>query len=145
MTPPPPTVSLTLTSDLTQLEALLAWFNQYRPARLPIEEWLKLELALAEGFTNAVRHAHRDRPTDTPIRIDLFLGETQIELRIWDQGDPFDLVAKLQTLPTQIPLDAEGGRGLRLLATITDELAYQRVAGGGNCLILRKLLKPIPQ
>ncbi|MFN3679320.1 MAG: ATP-binding protein [Thermosynechococcus sp.] len=145
MTPPFTTVSLTLTSDLTQLEALLAWFNQYRPTTLPIEEWLKLELALAEGFTNAVRHAHRDRPTDTPIRIDLSLGETQIELRIWDQGDPFDLMAKLQTLPAQIPLDAEGGRGLRLLATITDELAYQRVGNRGNCLILRKLLKPTPQ
>ncbi len=145
MTPPFTTVSLTLTSDLTQLEALLAWFNQYRLTTLPIEEWLKLELALAEGFTNAVRHAHRDRPPETPIRIDLSLGATAIELRIWDQGDPFDLMAKLQTLPTQIPLEAEGGRGLRLLATITDELDYQRVEDGGNCLILRKILKTTPQ
>ncbi len=145
MTPPFTTVSLTLTSDLTQLEALLTWFNQYRPPTLPIEEWLKLELALAEGFTNAVRHAHRDRPTDTPIRIDLSLGATEIELRIWDQGDPFDLMAKLQTLPAQIALDAEGGRGLRLLATITDELDYQRVGNTGNCLILRKTVKPTPQ
>lgn len=108
MTPPFTTVSLTLTSDLTQLEALLAWFNQYRPTTLPIEEWLKLELALAEGFTNAVRHAHRDRASDTPIRIDLSLADTVIELRIWDQGDPFDLMAKLATLPSQIALDAEG-------------------------------------
>ncbi|AHB89582.1 anti-sigma B factor RsbW [Thermosynechococcus sp. NK55a] len=145
MTFPRVTVSLTLPSDLTQLEALLAWFNQYRPPTLPLEEWLKLELALAEGFTNAVRHAHRDRPPETPIRIDLCIAETHIELRIWDRGDPFDLGAKLQTLPPQISTDAEGGRGLRLLATIMDELAYQAIEEGGNCLILRKTVKPTPQ
>ncbi|URR34910.1 ATP-binding protein [Thermosynechococcus sp. HN-54] len=145
MTPPFTTVSLTLPSDLTQLEALLAWFNQYRPTTLPLEEWLKLELALAEGFTNAVRHAHRNRASNTPIRIDLSLADTVIELRIWDQGDPFDLMAKLKTLPSQIALDAEGGRGLRLLATIMDELDYQRIDTGGNCLILRKTVKSKPQ
>ncbi|BAY51593.1 sigma-B activity negative regulator RsbW [Thermostichus vulcanus NIES-2134] len=145
MTSPPVTVSLTLPSDLTQLEALLAWFNQYRPPTLPLEEWLKLELALAEGFTNAVRHAHRDRPPETPIRIDLEIAETHIELRIWDRGAPFDLLAKLQTLPPQISPEAEGGRGLRLLATLLDELAYTPLGEGGNCLTLRKTLKTSPQ
>ncbi len=141
----PTTVSLTLGSDLNQLEVLLEWFNRYRPPLFPLEEWLKLELALAEGFTNAVRHAHRDRPKETPIRVELSLAETMIELKIWDQGSGFDLLAHLQHLPPQIAVDAEGGRGLRLLATIVDELNYTPVDSGGNCLVLRKnILPPTP-
>ncbi|XFA73949.1 ATP-binding protein [Thermosynechococcaceae cyanobacterium Okahandja] len=135
-------VSLTLGSDLNQLEVLLEWFNRYRPPLLPLEEWLKLELALAEGFTNAVRHAHRDRPKETPIRVELSLAETMIELKIWDQGPGFDLLSHLRRLPAQIAVDAEGGRGLRLLATIVDELSYTPVDAGGNCLVLRKSVPP---
>ncbi|WP_448524684.1 ATP-binding protein [Parathermosynechococcus lividus] len=131
-------VSLTLSSDLNELEALLEWFNRYQPPLFPLEEWLKLELALAEGFTNAVRHAHRDRPKETPIRVELSLTQTMIELRIWDQGQGFDLITHLQQLPAQIAADAEGGRGLRLLATIVDELSYRPSETGGNCLTLRK-------
>lgn len=131
-------VSLTLNSDLNELGTLLEWFNRHRPPRFPLEEWLKLELALAEGFTNAVRHAHRDYPKETPIRVELSVGQTMIELKIWDRGQGFDLMAHLQRLPTQIATDAEGGRGLRLLATIVDELSYDPSEKGGNCLVLRK-------
>ncbi|MEL7510463.1 MAG: ATP-binding protein, partial [Cyanobacteria bacterium J06554_1] len=76
--------------DLTQVQQ---WFDVFCSAsQLP---WLEavfdqVNLALAEGFTNAVRHAHSHLPTDTPIEIDLLLWQEKLEVQIWDMGEPFD-------------------------------------------------------
>lgn len=132
--------SLELISDVAQVDQLLAWFNPLCPGAIPTQEWLGLQLALVEAFTNAVRHAHRDRPKETPIQIELFIDEQNLELRLWDWGHPFDLESRIRKLPQTIAEDSEGGRGLKLLASIADELHYQRMPDERNCLILRKTL-----
>ncbi|MEG4108143.1 ATP-binding protein [Microcoleus sp. S13_C5] len=65
---------------------------------LPIpEEVLQLcKLALVEGFTNAVHHAHKNLSLETPIDFAIAVFRDRLELQIWDWGKPFDIKAKLQ-------------------------------------------------
>jgi serine/threonine-protein kinase RsbW len=132
-------ISLQVTSDLESLEAVLLWFDQLRHPGIAEVIWLQCRIALAEGFTNAVRHAHRQQPRDTPIDLQADRFDDRLEMRIWDRGVAFDLLAYIAALPHQIRLDAEGGRGLRLLQDIADRLSYGRDCER-NCLTIVKWL-----
>ncbi len=131
--------SLTVASNLSELEQVLEWFAQARPAGVPEISWLQLELALAEAFTNAVRHAHQLLPNQPAIVLEFCSTPDYLELKVWDHGPEFDLEGCLQNLPEIIAPDQDGGRGLKLLQNIADQLQYQRL-GQQNCLILRKNL-----
>ena len=136
--------SLQVTSDLNALETVLAWLEQFNHPDLTQEAWWQYQVVVAEGFTNAARHAHRDLPVATPIILEVQLYAQAIEIRIWDQGAPFDLLGKLADLlhqqPLLNPLEQESGRGLLFLHRLTDELSYCPVNPRGNCLVLRKHL-----
>jgi serine/threonine-protein kinase RsbW len=125
-------------SDLGALAQVLSWFDQFSRFPIPHLAWLECQLMLAEGFTNAVRHAHRDRPGDLPIDIEVTVRADALELRVWDFGDEFDLQQKLDALPSDQDPYAEGGRGLRLLQRMADILRYTRMADQRNCLLVVK-------
>lgn len=130
-------------TDLNAVNEVLEWFNQLTEDLNPPEVRWKGQIALVEGFTNAVRHAHRELPTSTPIDLEFTIFERQMELRIWDRGDPFDLPAKLEEMLRNCPEDPlarEAGRGLILIQKVTDELHYERTLDGQNCLTVRKYL-----
>ena len=57
------------TTDPKALKDVLAWFDGFHALPIPQGDWLQCQLALIEGFTNAVRHAHKDLPHATPIAI----------------------------------------------------------------------------
>lgn len=127
----------------TELEALtevLNWFEQVTQSfLLPKCRW-QCKLALAEGFTNAVRHAHHNLSLTTPINLEVNRFPHYLEIRIYDWGQPFDLLAKLRSLREGESnyLEREGARGLLFMQELTDDIQYQRLSQGGNCLILRK-------
>jgi serine/threonine-protein kinase RsbW len=102
------------------------------------------QLCVAEGFTNAVRHAHRGKPPDWPIDLEVVMQCDQIEIWIWDRGEPFDLEARLLELPDVLNTDAEGGRGLKLMKMIADVLTYTRSDNGTNCLYIAKRYTNLP-
>ena len=129
---------LHVNTDLQQLEQVLDWFNQIDPIPMASVDWLQCQMALAEGFTNAVRHAHHGLPQETPIEIELAVDVNRIEIRIWDMGPPFDLSQQLASLPAQPQQMATEGRGLHLINRITDQLSYLRVDGHRNCLLMVK-------
>jgi serine/threonine-protein kinase RsbW len=57
-----------------------------------------------EGFTNAVRHAHKNLPRETPIELEITVFNERLEIKIWDSGKPFDFKAKLkEELPEKSP------------------------------------------
>lgn len=128
---------LHVNTDLTALTQVLAWFDQFNHSPIPSETWLQCQLGLAEGFTNAVRHAHQGQ-ADLPIELEVMLFLDRIEIRIWDQGSPFDLHHKLAALANNFDPSAEGGRGLKLMQRIADTLNYTRTADDRNCLLLIK-------
>lgn len=138
---------LTVKSDITVLEQVLKWFDELyfnnksklswlaRPSerQYPLDDEIKL--ALDEGFTNAVRHAHSKLPPETPIEIELTIWNDRLEIRIWDRGEPFDPNTveepELGTLQ-------EGGFGWHLIRRLTDRFSYERDEEGRNCLLLVK-------
>ena len=110
---------------------------------------MQCNLVLVEVFTNVVSYAHAAMPEDTPIDIDLMIHSSQrfLELRIWDQGQPFDLEAEIDRLTgtaqethqsdnvEDIPT---GGRGLIIAKTIADDLHYEVAPDGRNCFVMTK-------
>ncbi len=133
---------LQVETDLHAVTQVLKWFENFTKPILPQTSQSQCQLAFVEGFTNAVRHAHEHLPQTTPIELELNVFPDCLEMRILDQGKPFDLQAKLQeALDNQKnsdPLDREGGRGLIFMHQLTDELAYLRLEDDRNCLLMRK-------
>nr|WP_071592052.1 ATP-binding protein [Baaleninema simplex] len=137
--------SLRVPTDLNALVRVLEWFDRLESPAVPQRIWLQCKTALAEGFTNAVRHAHRDRgDDDLPIEVEFEQTPTYLELRILDSGPPFDLEGKLNNLPTSSDLHATGGRGLKLMQCIADRLSYKRLDDKRNCLSILKYYESEP-
>lgn len=129
---------LQVNTDLEALAPVLEWFDQFNNSPIPPQVWMQCQLALAEGFTNAVRHAHATQPRNTLIDLEVQIFDDRVELRIWDYGAPFDLQARLDRMPAALDTEAEGGRGLRLMERIADHLSYTRNLDGRNCLLIVK-------
>ncbi|KOR34010.1 anti-sigma regulatory factor [Planktothricoides sp. SR001] len=127
-------------TDLNQLENVLEWFEQFNALPVTNEFWWQCQTALAEGFTNAVRHAHHNLPRTTPIDIEVTVLSNWFEMRIWDYGQPFDLQSKLKSISQEKynPLERTSGRGILFMDRLTDELDYSRTPDSRNCLLLRK-------
>lgn len=134
----PQTTQLQVTSSLDSLAKVLSWFDQLYQSFIPKSVWLRCQLALAEGFTNAVRHAHRGRSSDLVIDLEVTILEQQVEIRIWDYGSPFDLMKQIRDISTDIDHHSGGGRGLKLMRDIADYLSYEHGEDGRNCLSIIK-------
>ena len=131
---------LQVLTDLNALEEILRWFETISFARLPKDLLDKCKIVLTEAFTNVVRHAHQKLAKTTPIDMEVMISDDQIEMRIWDWGEPFDLEKTLhhvRQLHTD-PLALEGQRGLLFMSQLTDELYYTRTEDERNCLIMKK-------
>lgn len=129
---------LKVQSDLKLLNQVQQWFKHFCLQHLSQLCWTetqlyRVNLALAEGFTNAVRHAHQTLPRETPIDIDLALWSDRLEIRIWDRGKPFDPDAIEEPKPGTLQ---EGGYGWFLLRRLVDRVVYERAADGRNCLLI---------
>jgi serine/threonine-protein kinase RsbW len=129
---------LTVKSELRLLNQVQEWFEQFCLQHLSQLGWSKtqldrLNLALAEGFTNAVRHAHHALPPETTI--DVYLWVDRLEIRIWDYGKPFNPDAIAEPEPGSLIV---GGYGWFLLRRLADRVVYERVRDGRNCLLIVK-------
>jgi serine/threonine-protein kinase RsbW len=130
--------SLQVNTDLDALAQVLEWFDQFNRPPIPSQIWVQCQLAVAEGFTNAVRHAHWNQPMELVIDLESQVFDDRIEIRIWDRGGPFDLNKMLESMPEDLNSEAEGGRGLRLMDRIADQLSYTRGEDTRNCLLIVK-------
>ncbi|NEP13475.1 MAG: ATP-binding protein [Symploca sp. SIO2C1] len=125
-------------SDLKALDQILSWFDQLSQPYIPRKVCLQCQLALAEGFTNAVRHAHKDLSGDLSVDIEVTIAPQCLELRIWDWGPPFDLEGRIRQLERRVDRESPGGRGLLILQKISDRLSYTRTDDNRNCLLVAK-------
>ena len=128
-------LNLRLKTDLDALPEVLDRFEKLALPRLPGQFYGECQLALAESFTNVVRHAHRNLPRTTPIDLEIDLFSRGLEMRIWDCGQPFDWDGQLQ-LKLQGDEDpfAIGGRGLFLIHQVMDEHRYIPADNGEETL-----------
>ncbi|MEG5019081.1 MULTISPECIES: ATP-binding protein [unclassified Microcoleus] len=105
-------ISLQVNTDVNALTQVLLWFEQLKDISLPNEVWWKIQLGLAEGFTNAVRHAHKNLPVETPVQLEITVFNGRLELKVWDCGPCFDFDAKLKEI---LAADRKGGLDLEVL------------------------------
>ncbi|MEG3941826.1 ATP-binding protein [Microcoleus sp. S36b_A3] len=92
-------ISLQLKSDIKGVTQVLWWIEQFFLENLqtiPEAVLQQCKLAAIEGFTNAVRHAHKTLPSETPIELAIAVFADRLEIKIWDWGQLFDLKAKLK-------------------------------------------------
>jgi len=88
--------SLQLNTDIKAVAQVLSWLEQLDPLPIPEAVLHQCKLAVVEGFTNAVRHAHKNLPIETPIELEITVFNERLEIKIWDGGKPFDFQAKLK-------------------------------------------------
>ncbi len=139
--------TLVVPSRREALTCVLHWAECFRGKPLtnifavdPIsnEVWLRYKVALAEGFTNVVRHAHKTLPPETPVELQIQVEQRSLILRVWDSGPPFDFKKKLNNFLTQPrpKAPAAGGYGLVIMHRAADVLEYERGKDNRNCLTL---------
>jgi serine/threonine-protein kinase RsbW len=131
---------LKVETELNSLTLVLQWFELNISPLLPEQfEW-QCKIALVEGFTNTVLHAHKDLPPTTTIDLEVNIFQQYLEIKIWNWGKPFNLQAKLKALVQQKEnlLEKEKGWGLQFMERLTDELQYIRTSDRRNCLVMRK-------
>ncbi len=139
-------VNFSVRSHLNTLDKVIDYFGEIDRSSIPKKDWLQCQLALVEGFTNAVRHAHKNISNDIEIPISITLFEDCLEIRIWDWGPPFDLHAYIKSISNRQPNNwSEGGRGILILHKIADRLDYLRDENNRNCLSIVKYFSPIHQ
>jgi anti-sigma regulatory factor (Ser/Thr protein kinase) len=99
------------------------------------EESIEVTLAVDEALANIIRHAYKNC-YDRKIEFECLMDEEQMEFTMLDQGEPPD--------PEKIcgkPLDefALSGRGTHLIKAIMDEMSYQKVSGGNQLRLVKRL------
>ena len=88
--------SFQLNTDIKAVAQVLSWLEELDPLPIPEAVLHQCKLAVVEGFTNAVRHAHKNLPRETPIELEITVFNERLEIKIWDRGKPFDFQRKLQ-------------------------------------------------
>jgi cellulose synthase (UDP-forming) len=134
---------LTVNSTSQSLSQVLSWFEKLQQPSIPHRVWLECQTALAEGLDNAIYHAHKDLPRDTPIEIEVIIFTQSLTIRIWDRGTAFDLEEYLLRQPPEVDAMTERGRGIRIMQQIADRLNYTRMPDNRNCLSLIKSYSPL--
>jgi serine/threonine-protein kinase RsbW len=148
----PLTSCLKVTSDLDLISTVAEWFEQFNQPPVPPRLWQEGQIALIEGFTNAVRHAHQHLSPTTPVEIDAKISSETLQISIWDQGDAYDIefafaqISQLIHEPNFDPLEREAQWGSIMLLKLRDEyrwqILYQR-QNERNCLHIAKTLSSI--
>jgi serine/threonine-protein kinase RsbW len=139
--------SLQVDTTLDAMPQVLAWFEQFHQLARTPDLWMQAKVALVEGFTNAVRHAHENLPPHTPIDLDVKIFPHRLEIAIWDQGPAFDLEALFECVGREHhdPLARDAHWGGVLLKKLRDQhgwyicyLCPAYVQGDRNCLLIQK-------
>ncbi|MBD2666011.1 sigma-B activity negative regulator [Richelia sinica FACHB-800] len=141
---------LQIASDLDAMAAVVDWFDQFNNGQIPYQVWVEAQTALLEGFTNVVRHAHRHLSPETLVDLEVQISPEYFQIRIWDQGEIFDLEAALDQFNQETsnltfnPLDHELQWGCIFLLKLRKDygwiISYTRELDTRNCLLLHKKL-----
>ena len=132
-------IYLKVNTDLTASPQVLFWFEQMNQPPIPDKKiWWECQTLMIEGFTNIVEHAHRNLPIETPIEIEAVRLDECIQIRIWSQGEPFDLEQQLQQTSEFEENERERGRGLKIMSAIADKFSYEPTVDNRYCLFISK-------
>ena len=94
-----------------------------------------LNLVLTEAMVNAIEHCPSSK-NGHPIRVCIYIEGKELHILVYDQGQGFDLEAV--PAPDFNALN-ERGRGIYLIRSLMDKVAYRRTECG-NVLEMHKKL-----
>lgn len=116
---------------LDRLESLL--FTEGAPTELVKE----VRIIAEEGISNIIYHAY-EGSDEHKIEVTLAIDSSEIRLELRDNGKPFD-PTEMPEPDSSLPIEeqTEGGLGIHLMKTLSDELSYVR-EGDHNILMLRR-------
>lgn len=139
MPPKPSPWTLTIPSDLTLLPLARSFVEAVcQVAGCDDRTTHAIVMATDEATNNIIRHAHQQQP-DATLQIQCFLCPEGIEIRLLDEGEPFDLAAVPALDPSEPRI---GGRGVFLMRALMDELSCQPRPPRGNTLRMLKRCSP---
>ncbi len=117
------------------LELLESFAEQHD---LPQEAVFSMHLAIDELFTNIVSYGFSDDKTHT-IEIDVSYGEDALQVRMSDDGIPFDPLNEAPEPDLDASLEERrvGGVGVHFVKNLMDDVSYV-YENGRNCLCLIK-------
>lgn len=101
----------------------------------------RLRLALAEAYSNVVRHAHRDQP-NLPILFRLEVKDRDVALEIWDRGNGYNITNYIEPNPED---KQESGYGWLIMQRLMDRVEYRLQVNGLNCLKLETSLPKLEE
>jgi serine/threonine-protein kinase RsbW len=126
---------LTIPSDLRLLGLVRAFIEGIcQVAGCDAKAADAIVMATDEAVNNIMRHAHSGHP-EANILIQCYLHPNSIEIRLLDEGAPFDLSAVPHLDPAELRV---GGRGVFLMRALMDELTCQPRGERGNTLRMVK-------
>ena len=96
-----------------------------------------LNVALGECLENIIQHAYQDSDRHA-IEVHCAVSDSEIELRVSDDGRPFDLT-QFPMLDTTVPGSDRvfTGQGIHLIRKLMDAITYER-RDARNILTMRK-------
>jgi anti-sigma regulatory factor (Ser/Thr protein kinase) len=93
-----------------------------------------LQLATHEALQNIIRHAHHNC-CHTLLEIQAWPRPDGLELRLLDEGQPFDVASVPHLEPGELRI---GGRGVYMMRRLVDELSSEARQPRGNILRMVK-------
>jgi len=121
---------LSLDGELKELERLAVWIRGFRERHSLSEDVeFRLNLALEELFTNAVRHGGCKGIPDA-VSMGLQMAGDDVAVEYADRGQPFDPAdAPVPDLESPLEERRAGGLGLHFVRRIARHIEYHRVNG----------------
>jgi serine/threonine-protein kinase RsbW len=130
-----PCSTLIVPSDLRMLSVVRAFVEAVcQASELEKSTLHAVLLATSEAVSNIIRHAHRDKP-HAQLQIQCRPGDDAFEVRLQDEGEPFDITTVPHLNPGEMRI---GGRGVYLMRALMDELTCQPCGEQGNVLRMVK-------
>jgi anti-sigma regulatory factor (Ser/Thr protein kinase) len=131
---------MTVTNDPPQLRLVRKQVDAFgQRNNLPSKSVFSINLVLDELLTNTISYGYADKTTHT-IEIRFELHDGQLNLEIIDDARPFDprraKAPERKGALKDLPL---GGRGIHLVRSFTDSLAYQRKRGRNHVTVTMTL------
>lgn len=116
-----------LKNRLDELTTLSDWVNQLSgQLGMSPQYTFRLELVLVEAVTNIMENAYQDNK-EHHIKVILQYQDNTALIQLRDDGLPFNpLQSPELVLPHSLEEAEEGGLGIHLIRSYTDECQYQR-------------------
>jgi serine/threonine-protein kinase RsbW len=97
-----------------------------------------INVVLTEAMVNAIKHANEGDP-DKMVEVRITITDDDLLIKVYDSGQGFDLSTIPDPVFDNIEFIEDRGRGVFIIRSLMDSVAYKKVAGG-NVLEMRKKL-----